>query len=377
MLGSTGSIGTSALDVIAHCADRLELVGLSGHTNVGLLAEQVERFRPRIVVVTDPEARATLDPGRWPGIRVLFGEEGIESLASDPDVDAVVVGIVGAAGLRGTLAAIRARKNVAVANKETLVMAGPLVMAEAARNGAAILPVDSEHSAIFQILRGNRREEVERLVLTGSGGPFRGRKAHELEHVTVAEALRHPTWKMGPKITVDSATLMNKALEIIEARWLFGISADRIGLVIHPESIVHSFVEFRDGSVLAQMSPPDMRLPIQYALTYPDRVPGPSRRLDWGALRALHFEPPDLQTFPAVQLGYETASRGGTCGAVLNAANEAAVARFLAGTLRFTDITRVCRAVLDNHPFQSQPTLEDLLALDRWARQEVERWQTR
>jgi len=217
---------------------------------------------------------------------------------------------------------------------------------------------------------------VSRVVLTGSGGPFRGKKRQELEGVTVEQALQHPTWRMGPKITIDSATLMNKALEIIEARWLFGLAPEQIELIIHPESIVHSFVEFRDGSVLAQLSPPDMRLPIQYALTYPDRLPGPTRRLDWAELRSLHFEKPDLETFPAVQLGYEVARRGGTSGAVLNAANEAAVGRFLAGTLRFLDIPLVCQQVLEAHTFDETPSLPELVAIDRWARQEVERWKT-
>ena len=374
MLGSTGSIGTNTLDVIAHSPDRLELVGLSAHANLKLLAEQVEQHRPRTVVITDPEARGRLDGSRWPGVRLLFGPEAIGELSADPEVDAVVVAIVGAAGLLGTWSAVQAGKTVAVANKETLVMAGPLVMAEAAQRGATILPVDSEHSAIFQLLQGGRINEVERIVLTGSGGPFRGKKTSDLQAVTIDEALKHPTWRMGPKITIDSATLMNKALEVIEARWLFGLPAERIDVVIHPESIVHSFVEYRDGSVLAQLSPPDMRLPIQYALLYPERLPGPTRKLDWSALRSLHFEKPDLDTFPALQLGYETARRGGTCGAVLNAANEAAVSRFLAGTLRFLDIPRVCRTVLDVHSYQAQPPLAELLALDRWARQEVERW---
>lgn len=376
VLGSTGSIGTNTLDVIAHCADRLQLVGLSAHSNHQLLVRQIEQYRPRTVVVTELNAHAALAEGRWPGVRILSGEDGIHQLVTDPDVDTIVVAIVGAAGLLGTLAAVEAGKTVAVANKETLVMAGPLVMALAKKHGATILPVDSEHSAIFQLLQCGRTSEVERIVLTGSGGPFRGRTAKELVNVTVDEALKHPTWKMGPKITIDSATLMNKALEVIEARWLFGLPAEKIGVVIHPESIVHSFVEFRDGSVLAQLSPPDMRLPIQYALLYPERISGPARRLDWAGLRSLNFEKPDLDTFPALQLGYETARRGGTCGAVLNAANEAAVGRFLAGTLRFLDISRVCRSILDAHTFREQPTLAELLALDRWARQEVETWAT-
>ncbi|MBY0513215.1 MAG: 1-deoxy-D-xylulose-5-phosphate reductoisomerase, partial [Gemmataceae bacterium] len=247
----------------------------------------------------------------------------------------------------------------------------------AARRGAKLLPVDSEHSAIFQAIGSNPASAVARVVLTASGGPFRGRPAADLERVTPDEALRHPTWQMGPKITIDSATLMNKALEVIEARWLFGLPADRIDVIVHPDSVVHSFVEFVDGSVLAQLSPPDMRLPIQFALTYPERVPGPAKKLDWRALAGLHFEPPDRESFRALDLGFEVARRGGTCGAVLNAANEAAVGRFLDGTLAFPEIARCCRAVLDAHDFDPAPTLERLLALDRWARLEVSRWTTR
>jgi 1-deoxy-D-xylulose-5-phosphate reductoisomerase len=295
-------------------------------------------------------------------------------MVSDAEVDVVVTAIVGSAGLAGTWAALEAGKTVAVANKETLVMAGPLVMELAARRGARVLPVDSEHSAIFQALQSGRPGEVARIVLTASGGPFRGRKAAELADVTVADALRHPTWRMGPKITVDSATLMNKALEVIEARWLFGLEPEQIEVIIHPESVIHSFVEFKDGSVLAQLSPPDMRLPIQYALTYPERVSGPARRLCWRELGAWHFEQPDQETFPALQLGYEVARRGGTCGAVLNAANEAAVGRFLAGEIRFLEIPRLCREVLDRHDYSARPTLAELHAADRWARQEVARW---
>jgi 1-deoxy-D-xylulose-5-phosphate reductoisomerase len=297
-------------------------------------------------------------------------------MVSDPAVDVVLTAIVGAAGLAGTWAALEAGKTVAVANKETLVMAGPLVMDLAARRQARVLPVDSEHSAIYQAMQSGRAGEVARVVLTASGGPFRGRRRAELAHVTVDQALRHPTWRMGPKITVDSATLMNKALEVIEARWLFGLAPEQIDVIIHPESVIHSFVEFKDGSVLAQLSPPDMRLPIQYALTYPERVPGPARKVNWRELGAWHFEQPDHETFPALQLGYEVARRGGTCGAVLNAANEAAVGRFLAGELGFLDIPRACGDVLANHHYSARPTLAELADLDRWARQEVDRWTT-
>jgi 1-deoxy-D-xylulose-5-phosphate reductoisomerase len=377
VLGSTGSIGLNCLDVIATLEDRLQAVGLSAHSNWDTLVDQALRWKPRWITVTNPAATGSPDLGRLgSGCRLLYGEDGIQTMVSDPEVDVVVTAIVGAAGLAGTWAALEAGKTVAVANKETLVMAGPLVMDLAQRRGAQVLPVDSEHSAIFQAMRGGQIREVERVVLTGSGGPFRGRTAVQLAGVTVDDALKHPTWRMGPKITVDSATLMNKALEVIEARWLFGLEPEQIEVIIHPESMIHSFVEFTDGSVLAQLSPPDMRLPIQYALTYPDRLPGPARRLSWHELSAWHFEQPDLETFPALQLGYEVARRGGTCGAVLNAANEAAVGRFLAGDLPFLAIARVCGEVLAHHHYSPRPTLTELHAVDRWARQEVARWKT-
>jgi 1-deoxy-D-xylulose-5-phosphate reductoisomerase len=375
VLGSTGSIGTNCLDVIAHLPHRLAAHGLCAHSSWQALFEQACCFRPRWVAVTDPRVMAAARLAATTcGCELLFGPDGVARMVGDADVDVVVSAIVGSAGLAGTWAALERGKTVAFANKETLVMAGPLVMDLAARRGGRLLPVDSEHSAIFQALHNTPAGQVERVVLTGSGGPFRGRQRAELADVTVAEALAHPTWKMGPKITVDSATLMNKALEIIEARWLFDLPPEKIDVIIHPESVIHSFVEFADGSVLAQLSPPDMRLPIQYALTYPERLPGPARRLQWGELTAWHFERPDPETFPALQLGYEVARRGGTCGAVLNAANEAAVGRFLAGGLRFLDIVPACRAALDNHNFSATPTLAELADLDRWARQEVARW---
>lgn len=292
-------------------------------------------------------------------------------------MDIVLSAVVGAAGLRGSWAALEAGKTLALANKETLVVAGPLVMQLAQRKGCLLLPVDSEHSAIFQIVAERGIDQVERIVLTASGGPFRGKTRADLESVTIEQALQHPTWKMGTKITIDSATLMNKALEIVEARWLFGLAPEQIQVVIHPESVVHSFVEFRDGSVMAQLSPPDMRLPIQYALTYPERLSGPTRRLDWTTLRTLNFDMPDRQTFRALELGFEVAARGGTAGAALNAANEAAVGRFLAGTMRFSEITPACQEIVGSHPFQAEPSLEDLFSVDRWARQEIEHWKLR
>ncbi len=378
ILGSTGSIGTSCLKVIDHLPDRLEALGLSAHARWEDLLKQTRQFQPRYVAATDAQAARALAQQDLPaGTRLLDGDDAIATMVCDPDVDVVLTAIVGTAGLTGTWLALEAGKTVAVANKETLVMAGPLVMELAQRKNARILPVDSEHSAIFQAMQSGAPREIQRIVLTASGGPFRGRKRADLANITPEQALKHPTWTMGRKITIDSATMMNKALEIIEARWLFNLKSEQIQVILHPESIIHSFVEFTDGSVLAQLSPPDMCLPIQYALTYPERVSGPARRLNWDELRSLNFQPPDLDTFPALALGFEVARRGGTCGAVLNAANEAAVAAFLEGALSFLDIPRVCREVLDQHHYSERPTLSELCALDRWSRQEVLRWITK
>ena len=377
VLGSTGSIGTSCLDVIGALPERLNLQGVAARSSWQLLGRQSERFAPRWAVLSDASLREIVPRSAFPRqTELLFGPEAVERLASDPEIDVIVAGIVGAAGLAGTWAALEAGKRVCIANKETLVVAGPLVMDLARRRNAQILPVDSEHSAIHQALQSGRASEVKRIVLTASGGPFRGLSADELRFVTPERALAHPTWNMGKKITIDSATLMNKALEVIEAKWLFGLDVDQIEVVVHPQSVVHSFVEFVDGSVIGQLSPPDMKLPIQYALTWPDRTPGPSPRLDWRERFHFDFEPPDLDRFPALGLGFEVARRGGTCGAVLNAANEAAVERFLNNDLSFCDIPRACRAVLESHHFDPSPTLQDLLAHDRRARQEVERWKS-
>jgi 1-deoxy-D-xylulose-5-phosphate reductoisomerase len=375
VLGSTGSIGRSTLDVIAASNGRFVPFLLAAHRGVEALVEQARACRPRWVVLTDPAAAANLDPGDLPsGTQLAVGPDALDELVRSPEIDRVVSAIVGAAGLRSTWAALEAGKTVALANKETLVMAGPLVTRLAERTGGRIIPVDSEHSAIHQALRSGAAHEVRRIVLTASGGPFRLRPADTLAAATPAEALQHPTWSMGPKITIDSATMMNKALELIEARWLFGVPADKLAVLVHPQSIVHSLVEFVDGSVMAQLSPPDMRLPIQYALSHPDRRDGPARRLDFSQTLRLDFEPPDPARFPAVRLGHEAAARGGTCGTVLNAANEEAVRGFLAGELRFTGIADVCARVLDEHPYQADPSLDDVRRLDAWARQEVVKW---
>lgn len=375
VLGSTGSIGRSALEVIAASGGRLEATVLAAHSSTAMLARQAQAMRPRWLVVTDAGAAAAQDWSGLPsGVELLVGDEALSEAVARPEVDVVLSAIVGSAGLRSTWAALEAGKRVALANKETLVMAGPLVMDLARRSGGTILPVDSEHSAVFQAMRAGRREEVRRVVLTASGGPFRAHTREQLAEVTVAEALAHPTWEMGPKITVDSATMMNKALEIIEARWLFDLRVEQIEVVIHPQSVVHSFVEFVDGSVVAQLSPPDMKLPIQLALTWPERREGIARRIDWSRAWKLDFEPADFERFPALALGTEVARAGGTAGAVMNAANEAAVAAFLAGELRFVDIVPACRSVLDVHHYDSNPSLEQLFALDLWAREEVARW---
>lgn len=377
VLGSTGSIGTSCLDVAAAHAGQISIIGLAAQRKWVELAAQCHRFRPSIAVLADESIAPEVDRARFPTeTQLQFGTAAVKDLAAHPDVDVVISGIVGAAGLHGTWAAIEAGKVVGLANKETLVVAGPLVMDLAGRTGAKLIPVDSEHSAVFQGLQCGRGCDVARVILTASGGPFRQLSAAEMEGVTVASALSHPTWQMGPKITIDSATMMNKALEVIEARWLFNLLREQIDVVVHPQSIVHSMVEFVDGSILAQMSPPDMRLPIQYALTYPARWPGISPRLNLRERLTLQFEPPDFARFPALGLGFEVAERGGTCGAVLNAANEAAVRRFLDHELKFTEIPRACRAVLDAHAFESNPTLDRLMELDRWAREETFRWKS-
>ncbi|MEO1495898.1 MAG: 1-deoxy-D-xylulose-5-phosphate reductoisomerase [Planctomycetota bacterium] len=380
VFGSTGSIGRNALDVVRSSGGRLKPIVLSAHHKLEQLEQQAQEFKPPFVVATDPQAAAEHSWSDLPAkTELLVGHEALERVAADSAVDVVLAAIVGSAGLNSTLAALAAKKRVALANKETLVMAGPLVrrrLDEAASQfeHPQIIPVDSEHSAIFQSLACGQRREVERIVLTASGGPFRTWAREQLAQVTVDEALAHPTWDMGPKITIDSATMMNKALEVIEARWLFDMPVDKIGVVIHPQSTIHSMVEYVDGSVVAQLGPPDMRLPIQHALDYPDRVPGPAERLDWTQAHHLNFEPADFDRFPALELGFECAREGGTTGAVLNAANEAAVQSFLDGELHFTEIVPACRSILSAHEYETNPSLERLVELDRWAREEIHTW---
>ena len=371
ILGSTGSIGCSTLDVVRDI-NGFEVFGISGHSNVGRLAEQTTEFQPEMVVVSDPGSGREFADSTSVDVRI--GADHLVDLATHSGVDIVVAAIVGSAGLESTLAAAQAGKTIALANKETLVVAGSHVKQLAAESGSKILPVDSEHSAIFQAMQSGASKEVSRIILTASGGPFREFDAQQLKCATVEQALAHPTWEMGRKITIDSATMMNKALEIIEARWLFDMPVEQIEVVVHPQSIVHSLVEFVDGSVLAQLSPPDMKLPIQYALTFPQRIPGNSPRLDLNKKLSLDLIPADFERFPALELGFEVAKIGGTAGAVLNAANEAAVNAFLNREISFTDIVTACREILNNHHFESQPNLETLMQQDRWAREEISKW---
>lgn len=374
ILGSTGSIGRNCLEIVAAHPTRFRVVALSGHRNLDLLRKQVEIFRPKYVILTDlPSARDVI-PSFPRSVRALTGDEGIRRAIEDPEVDLTVGAIVGSAGLSGALATVEAGKPLALANKETLVVAGSIVMRTAKRTGSAILPVDSEHSALFQAALAGRPSEIKKAILTASGGPFREFPATKFADVTPEQALAHPNWDMGAKVTIDSATMMNKALETIEARWLFDLTADQIAVTVHPQSIVHSLVEFCDGSVIAQLSPPDMRLPIQYALGYPERLAGCVRPIDWTDVLRLDFRPPDREKFPSLALGEEVLRLGGTTGVVLNAANETAVAAFLDRRLTFDRIPAVSRAILDVHHYEPEPTLETLTALDCWARAEAAKW---
>jgi 1-deoxy-D-xylulose-5-phosphate reductoisomerase len=371
LLGSTGSIGTSTVKVVQDLPDRIRLVGLAAGNNAGLLLEQTRKFQPKVISIADPaKARELADT---PGISatVYSGPEGLLQLATLPEADIVLIAIVGTAGLKPALAAIRAGKDIAVASKEILVMAGEIVMAEARRHGVRVLAVDSEHSAIFQCLDDKPPASVRKLWLTASGGPFRKLPREEFPNITVERALKHPSWVMGRKITIDSATLFNKGLEMIEARWLFDIGMERVGVLVHPQSIVHSMVEFVDGSMLAQLSTPDMCLPIQYALTYPDRAPSERVRTDFARLGSLTFEEPDVEKFPALGLARRAGETGGTLTAVLNAANEIAVEAFVNHNINFQNIAEVVQRVMDAHKVILHPTLEQILEADAWARQEA------
>ncbi len=373
ILGSTGSIGVNTLRVIEALGDeRFRVVGLGAGRNIEVLAEQIARHLPKLVSVETETAahdlRAQLFQRDIDLPRIVIGEAGLCDIATHPQADCVVSATVGAIGFVPTLRALEAGKRVALANKETLVMAGELMTRAAEASGAELLPVDSEHNALHQCLRGEKRDEVRRIVLTASGGPFRTKSKAEMEAATVSDALRHPTWNMGAKITIDSATLMNKGLEVIEARWLFGFEGDQIGILVHPESIVHSMIELVDGSVIAQMGVTDMRHAIQYALTYPERHSCELPPLDLTSLAALHFEAPDLDRFPCIRLAYRALRTGGTLPAAMNAANEEAVQAFIDERISLTDIPRVIEAVMDVHFTQPLASLETVLDTDRAAR---------
>jgi 1-deoxy-D-xylulose-5-phosphate reductoisomerase len=370
ILGSTGSIGRQTLDVVEQLG--LRVAALTANENVDRMADQCRRYRPRLAVMGTEEAAAALaEQVNDLPIKILYGMDGLLEAATLPESDTVVTAVMGMVGLRPTLAAIAAKKRIALANKETLVCAGELVMDEADRCGAEIVPVDSEHSAIFQCLMGNRKSQVKRLILTASGGPFFGWTAQQLETVTKAQALKHPNWAMGQKITIDSATMMNKGLEFIEAMRLYRLPADQVSVVVHRQSIVHSLVEYVDGAVMAQLGVPDMRIPIQLALTYPDRVPSPAAPLDLLTCGPLTFEAPDPVAFPCLRLAMDAARRGGTACAILNGANEAAVDLFLKEKIGFADIPRLVSHALQTVPVAERPDLETILNADRAARQAV------
>jgi 1-deoxy-D-xylulose-5-phosphate reductoisomerase len=374
ILGSTGSIGQSALAVIDAHAGRLEVVGLAAGENAERLAEQVARYRPRIVAMASGAALDRLAQSgavsAATGVAIGgAGRDGLVAVASHPDVDLVLCASSGTDGLEAVLAAIEHGKTVALANKEVLVMAGGIVMEAARRRGVTILPVDSEHNAIHQCLHGRRPSDLKRIVLTASGGPFRGRRASDLSDVSAADALKHPTWRMGRKITIDSATLMNKGLEVIEAHWLFGLGADQIDVVIHPQSVVHSMIELVDGSIIAQMGVTDMRLPIQYAFSYPDRWPAPLPSLDLARAGRLDFDLPDTDAFPCLRLAYRALESARSLPVVLNAANEVAVARFLEGRLAFTAIAQVIERTMAAHQPVEVAAIHDVRGVDQWARQ--------
>ncbi|RUS46339.1 1-deoxy-D-xylulose-5-phosphate reductoisomerase [Cohnella sp. AR92] len=373
VLGSTGSIGTQTLDVVSRDPESYEVVALAAGANGDLLLEQAHRFRPRVVSVASEETAEKLRGQLPPGTKLLVGEEGLTEVSSGSGADYVVCALVGSLGLRSTLAAIDAGAAIGLANKETLVTAGHIVTKRAKEKGVPLLPIDSEHSAIFQCLNGEDSKAIKRLLITASGGSFRDRSREELVGVTVEDALKHPNWSMGAKITIDSATMVNKGLEVIEAHWLFGLPYNRIDVVLHPESIVHSMVEFADTSVIAQLGNPDMRVPIQYALTYPERRPSPAAPLDLIKAGTLHFREMDFARYPCLRMAYEAGRAGGTTTTAFNAANEAAVARFLRGEISFLSIESIIEKVLEKHAASAiaLPDLGTILETDAWARREA------
>ncbi|EGG33156.1 1-deoxy-D-xylulose 5-phosphate reductoisomerase [Paenibacillus sp. HGF5] len=369
VLGSTGSIGTQTLDVVRMHREQFQIEGLAAGSNKELLLQQVQEFSPRKVSVATKELADSIRHDLPAGTEVFHGHEGLIEIAAATDAELVVTAVVGSLGLSSTLAAINEGKTIGLANKETLVTAGHLVTAQAAAKGVKLLPIDSEHSAIFQCLNGERHEDIERITLTASGGSFRDYTRDQLVNVTVEDALKHPNWSMGAKITIDSATMVNKGLEVIEAHWLYGIPYDNISVLLHPESIIHSFVEFRDSSIIAQLGNPDMRVPIQYALTYPERWSSPAPRLSLAEAGKLHFREMDLERFPCLRLAYECGKMGGTAPTVFNAANEIAVARFLRGEISFLRIEEIIEEVLNRHHNVPEPALETIEENDRIARE--------
>ena len=374
ILGSTGSIGKSALDVIRNLRHKYKVSALSANSQWELLAKQANEFKPESVSLADERWIDSLKNNlSETSVQIHTGADSVRKMVSKDDVDIVISAIVGGAGLPAAVEVIKNGKTLALANKEALVMAGGLVVSMAKENGVSIIPVDSEHSAVLQALRSGHRDEVKKIIITASGGPFYNLPKEKLSKVTKEEALNHPTWKMGQKITIDSATLMNKALEVIEAKWLFGLSSTQIEVIIHPESIVHSLVEFCDGSVIAQMGLPDMKVPIQFALTYPNRENGNVQSLDLAKLGSLNFQKPDMDKFPSLRLGYEVVEKGGTMGATLNAANEVAVQAFLDRKIKFTDITKTVEHVMKEHNFIKDPTLQDIMNADEYARKETKK----
>lgn len=368
ILGSTGSIGTQTLEVVEVLGD-IQVGAISGNHNIKLLEEQARKFRPRLVSVMDEDnAKELKSRLADTNCKVVAGMDGLVEAATLAEADTVVTSVVGNVGLRPTFEAISAGKNIALANKETLVSAGQLVMDLAKKKGISIYPVDSEHSAIFQSLQGNKDNQIRRILLTASGGPFRGKTLDELKNVTAADALCHPNWSMGKKITIDSATLMNKGLEVMEAKWLFGVDTDQIEVLVHPQSIIHSAVEYEDGAIMAQLGEPDMRVPIQYALTYPKRVANPFPKIDFAKRAQLIFDHPDMDTFRCLALAYKALKIGGTMPTVLNGANEIAVAKFLSGKIGFLDIPALIEKTMEAYTVKENYTLEDLLEADAWAR---------
>lgn len=372
VLGSTGSIGVSTLDIVAAHRDKFEIVALTGGNNLELLKKQIEEFKPQVAAVISEESARRLRE-MLPGSQteILHGVPGMISAAAAEDATMVVAAIVGAAGLVPTVAAIRAGKDIALANKETLVTAGHLIMDMVKERGVSLFPVDSEHSAIFQSLQGHRNDDVKRIILTASGGPFFNCPMEKLQEVSIDDALNHPNWSMGRKITIDSATMMNKGLEVIEARWLFDLPLDKISVVIHPQSIIHSLVEYVDGCVIAQLGVPDMKAPIAYALTYPERVATGVRGLDLTAIAALNFFEPDFGRFPALKLAYRAAADGESMPAVMNAANEVAVDAFLSGKIKFIDIALLIEKTMDAHEAHDLGSIDEVLSADLWGRKKT------